>query len=76
MGRELIASNGLVTIDLMEPVIYLVTFWVFKTGIATAGSMGVIPQASLEQCQANGEILKEFHKDYKEFRFICMEGVR
>mgnify|MGYP001312925021 CR=1 FL=1 len=60
----------------MEPVVYLIVFWIFKTGFASAGSMGVLPQASIEQCQANGAALKEFHKDYKEFRFKCVEGIR
>ena len=58
----------------MEPVVYLIVFWIFKTGFASAGSMGVLPQASIEQCQANGAALKEFQKTTKSSVLNALRG--
>ena len=43
----------------MEPITYLVIVWATFNTHKTAAALEKIPQASLEQCQANVELIQE-----------------
>ena len=55
-------------------VIYLVFFfsWYAGRNAGVAVDMESLPQASMEQCQQNGDALKEM---YSEIKFKCIKGV-
>ena len=43
----------------MEPITYLVIVWATYGSQRTTSALESIPQASLEQCQANVELIQE-----------------
>ena len=53
-------------------VIYLVFFFSWLTRNGPAFDMETLPQASIEQCEANGAALKEV---YSEIKWKCIRGV-
>ena len=54
-------------------VIYLVFFFSWLTHNGPAFDMETLPQASIEQCEANGTALKEV---YSEIRWKCIKGIK
>ena len=56
----------------MEPVVYLVFFFSWLTKKGPAFDMETLPQASMQQCEANGAALKGV---YSEIRWKCVKGV-
>ena len=57
----------------MEPVVYLFAFFTWTRSIhGLTSSIESIPQASMEQCEVNGALLKGL---FSEVKFKCLEGV-
>ncbi len=57
----------------MEPVTYLVIVWATFASHRTAAALESIPQASLEQCQANVEMIQDWQPKASA---RCIDGVR
>ena len=53
-------------------VIYLVFFFSWSVRNGAAFDMETLPQASIEQCEKNGEALKEV---YREIKWKCIPGL-
>ena len=56
----------------MEPITYLVIVWATYGSDRTSAALESIPQASLEQCQANVELTLEWQPKASA---RCIEGV-
>ena len=56
----------------MEAV-FLVFFFSWSANKGVAFDMETLPQASIEQCEANGAALKEV---YSEIRWKCIKGIK
>lgn len=56
----------------MEPVVYLAFFFSWSTTKGATFDMETLPQASMQQCEANGAALKGV---YSEMKWKCVKGV-
>ena len=56
----------------MEPITYLVIVWATYGSQRTTSALESIPQASLEQCRANVELIQEWQPKASA---RCIEGV-
>ena len=57
----------------MEPITYLVIVWATYGSYRTAAALESIPQASLEQCQANVELPQEW---LPKASARCIDGIK
>ena len=57
----------------MEPITYLVIVWATYGSQRTTSALESIPQASLEQCQANVELIKEWQPKASA---RCIDGIK
>ena len=57
----------------MEPITYLVIVWATYGSQRTTSALESIPQASLEQCQANVELIQEWQP---KARARCIDGIK
>ena len=57
----------------MEPITYLVIVWATYGAHRTTAALESIPQSSLEQCQANVELIQEWQPKASA---RCIEGIR
>lgn len=57
----------------MEPITYLAIVWATYGSYRTAAALESIPQASLEQCQANVELIQEWQPKASA---RCIEGIK
>ena len=57
----------------MEPITYLVIVWATYSNQKTTAALESIPQASMEQCQANVELIQEWQPKASA---RCIEGIK
>ncbi len=57
----------------MEPITYLVIVWATYGSQRTTSALESIPQASLEQCQANVELIQEWQPKASA---CCIDGIK
>ena len=57
----------------MEPITYLVIVWATYGSQRTTSALESIPQASLEQCQANVELIQEWQPIASA---RCIDGIK
>ena len=57
----------------MEPITYLVIVWATFSNYRPAAALESIPQASMEQCQANVEFIQDWQPKASA---RCIEGVK
>ena len=57
----------------MEPITYLVIVWATYGSQRTTSALESIPQASLEQCQANVELIQEWEPKASA---RCIDGIK
>ena len=59
----------------MEPITYLVIVWATYSSFnnRAAAAIESIPQASMEQCQANVELIQEWQRKASA---RCIEGIK
>lgn len=57
----------------MEPITYLVIVWATYGSQRTTSALESIPQASLEQCQANVELIQEWQPKASA---RCIDGIK
>ena len=57
----------------MEPITYLVIVWATYGSQRTTSALESIPQASIEQCQANVKLIEEWQP---KARARCIEGIK
>ena len=57
----------------MEPITYLVIVWATFNNHRTAAALESIPQASMEQCKANVELIQEWQPKASA---RCIQGIR
>ena len=56
----------------MEPITYLVIVWAIYGSQRTTSALESIPQASIEQCQANVKLIEEWQPKASA---RCIEGI-
>ena len=57
----------------MEPITYLVIVWATYGSQRTTSALESIPQASIEQCQANVKLIEEWQPKASA---RCIEGIK
>ena len=57
----------------MEPITYLVIVWAAYGSQRTTSALESIPQALLEQCQANVELIQEWQPKASA---CCIDGIK
>ena len=57
----------------MEPITYLVIVWAAFHNSRVAAAIESIPQASMEQCQANVVLVEEWQRKTSA---RCIEGIK
>ena len=57
----------------MEPITWLMITWATYGAHRTTAALEKIPQASMEQCQANVELIQEWQRKASA---RCIEGIK